>query len=66
MRNTKNEQNFGRFTELSHVTTARMRMREVGGAMGVFTKSVLSIPGCKIFDKNLMLLHLRTLKLLIL
>ena len=32
-----------------HVTTARMR--NVAGAMGVFTGNVLNIPGCKILNK---------------
>ena len=33
-------------------TTVRMRIRNVGGAIGVFARSVLSIPGRKISDKN--------------
>ena len=43
--NAKSEQRF---------TTAQMRirMRNVGGAMDVFTRSVLSIPSGKILDKN--------------
>ena len=45
--NAKSEHNSGRFVEFKHVTTARMR--NVGGAMGVFTRSVLSIPSGKIF-----------------
>ena len=35
-----------------HVTTGRMRMRNVVGAMGVFTRSLLNIPRGKILDKN--------------
>ena len=29
-----------------------MLMRNVGGSIGVFTRSVLSIPSCKVLDKN--------------
>ena len=50
MRKAKKEQNFGRFAE--HVTTAGMRMRNVGGAMAVFTRNVLSIPSGKVLNKN--------------
>ena len=32
--------------------TILMRMRNVGGAVGVFTRSVLSIPGRKILNRN--------------
>ena len=34
-------------------TTVRMQMRNVSGVIGVFTRSVLSIPSGKIPDKNL-------------
>ena len=40
------------FTSEVALTTARMLMRNVGDAMGVFTRSVLRIPCGKILDKN--------------
>ena len=55
MRKTQNEQNFGLLVVTcvsSNMEKGPMRMLNVVGAMGVFTRCVLSIPSGKSLDKN--------------